>query len=219
MVSTLRIHIPQRAFPNQKHLSKQNIDSELIITWSRVINGEVKQSLLDHVYESCPGLICQLKLSEPHFGDHKLITFLFKHKQYTTQNDPIIRRNWSNYSKESLMEKISNEDWNSDRNEVQSYFNWMESKLVNIIDILAPVQVTAKRTTKHISNEKITRLINKKRKHLNNWKCHGRTSDRINANKLNKQIRQSMFDEQKQQIRRKIKPGNSNFMGISQIGV
>ena len=44
-------------------------------TWSRVINGVVKQSLLDHVYESKEGLIQQLKLTEPHFGDQKLLTF------------------------------------------------------------------------------------------------------------------------------------------------
>ena len=58
-----------------------------------------------------------------------------------------------------------------------------------------------------MSNVKITRLISKKRKHIKNWKRHGRVTDRINANKLNKESRQSMHEEQKQQIRRKIKPG------------
>ena len=46
----------------------------------------------------------------------------------------------------------------------------------------------------------------------NSPKRHGRVSDRINANNLNKQIRSSMFDEHKKQIRRKIKPGNSKTL-------
>ena len=73
-------------------------------------------------------------------------------------------------------------------------------------------KVIQSRTNKHISNEKITRLINKKRKHLKNWKRHGRVSDRISANILNKQIRNSIFEERKQQVRRKIKPGNSKTL-------
>ena len=181
-------------------------------TWNRVINGVVKQSLLDHIYESQSGLTHQLKLSEPHFGDHKLLTFLIKQKQNIRHDDPIIRRNWTNYSKAHLIEKLNNEDWCCNRNDVQSYFNWMESQLINIIDKLAPVEVIQSRTNKHISNEKITRLINKKRKHLKNWKRHGRVSDRISANILNKQIRNSIFEEQKQQVRRKIKPGNSKTL-------
>ena len=37
---------------------------------------------------------------------------------------------------------------------------------------------------------------------------NGRVADKINANKINKELRRSMFNEQKQQIRRKIKSGN-----------
>ena len=63
----------------------------------------------------------------------------------------------------------------------------MELKLVNIVDMLAPIEISH---TKHLvnANEKTTRLINKKRKHLQNWKRHGRVNDKINANKLNKEI-------------------------------
>ena len=61
----------------------------------------------------------------------------------------------------------------------------MESKLINIVDTLAPIEFTSNRKQTHMSNEKITRLINKKRKHMKNWKPHNRVADRISANKLN----------------------------------
>ena len=61
-------------------------------------------------------------------------------------------------------------------------------------------------------NTKITRLINKKRKLLKRWRKNGRISDKLNANKLNQNIRKSIYQEQKEQIRRKIRPGNSKTL-------
>ena len=86
--------------------------------------------MLDHVYESKEGLIQQLKLTEPHFGDHKLLTFQLYQQQNIKQVEPIIKRNWTRYTKDHLTEKLSNEDWNCERKDAQSYFNWMESKLI-----------------------------------------------------------------------------------------
>ena len=43
-------------------------------------------------------------------------------------------------------------------------------------------------------NTKITRLINKKRKLLKRWRRNGRISDKLNANKLNQNIRKSIYN-------------------------
>ena len=43
-------------------------------TWSRVINGVRKESLLDHVYVNCLVLIKDVQQVEPVFGDHVLAT-------------------------------------------------------------------------------------------------------------------------------------------------
>ena len=48
---------------------------------------------------------------------------------------------------------------------------------------------------------------------MKNWKRHGRVADRINANNLNKEIRKSLYEEQKQQVRRKIKPKTHHSNG------
>ena len=42
-------------------------------TWSRVINGVKKESVLDHVYVNCAAIIKNITSIEPTFGDHLLI--------------------------------------------------------------------------------------------------------------------------------------------------
>ena len=44
-------------------------------TWSRVINGVVKQSLVDHIYGTQTGIISNLKLIDLVYGDHKMLEF------------------------------------------------------------------------------------------------------------------------------------------------
>ena len=56
-----------------------------IIQYNRVqlntTNSE--QSLLDHVYKTKIGMTTQIKLSDPIFGDHKLITFMLTKTEKT----------------------------------------------------------------------------------------------------------------------------------------
>ena len=42
-------------------------------TWSRVISGVFKESLLDHIYVKNYECVQNLTYFEPTFGDHKLI--------------------------------------------------------------------------------------------------------------------------------------------------
>ena len=50
----------------------------------------------------------------------------------------------------------------------QSCYNWLESKLINIIDILAPYQKHKARNTYYKENEQPTRLNNCKQKYVTN---------------------------------------------------
>ena len=67
--------------------------------------------------------------------DHLLILITMNHFQ-----DPATvtyRRNWLNYTKESLVIKLSNQNWKIVNDNVQGYWNSFVSKLVAIIDELA----------------------------------------------------------------------------------
>ena len=72
------------------------------------------------------------------------VSIAVKIKQEWLKGDPIIKRNWTKYIKDSLLAKLSNEDWTCNRSGVQPYFNWMESKIIDIIDSLAPIEVSHK---------------------------------------------------------------------------
>ena len=65
----------------------------------------------------------------------------------------------------------------------------------------------------HISeNTKTQRLVRKKRSLFNKWRQHKRIQDKKSVNSLNKDIRKSIYETKKQNVRRKIKPGNSKTL-------
>ena len=61
-------------------------------TWCRIINGEVKQSLLDHVYETKAGMVTNLKLTDHAYSDHKMLEFLVKEKTHPSIQEPVRMR-------------------------------------------------------------------------------------------------------------------------------
>jgi exonuclease III len=70
-------------------------------TWSRKVNGVVRESVLDHVYASDPTLLTNLSSLRPVFGDHCLVHF-----KYTAGRPLVkttIKRNWMHYDKEQLI--------------------------------------------------------------------------------------------------------------------
>ena len=46
-------------------------------TWSRTVNGTLRESILDHVYVSDPTTVYDLSSLKPPFGDHRMVYFNF----------------------------------------------------------------------------------------------------------------------------------------------
>ena len=44
-------------------------------TWSRSVNGILRESVIDHIYVPDPSAISELKGTKLIFGDHQMITF------------------------------------------------------------------------------------------------------------------------------------------------
>jgi hypothetical protein len=59
---------------------------------------------------------------------------------------------------------------------------------------------------------KAANIFQQKRRHISNWKMRGTFIDKIAANTINKQIRQTIYDNKKCKIRKQIKPGNSKSL-------
>jgi hypothetical protein len=103
-------------------------------TWTRVVNGTTRESILDHVYSSDPTSIANISSACPVFGDHLLLVVTMN--MVKTKQIPTWRRNWHQYSKETLCYRLSTVDWRSECGTVQDYWNEFENKLLNVIEEL-----------------------------------------------------------------------------------
>ena len=74
------------------------------ITWSRVVNGSIKESILDHIYIKDVTLVGGLAVTSPEVGDHKLIKFDITTSRHIPKTK--MRRSWRSYSKDSLNEGL-----------------------------------------------------------------------------------------------------------------
>ena len=75
-------------------------------TWSRVINGTKKESILDHVYVNDISSIKNIKSETPTFGDHLLIIVELTFKIANEAKNCIVR-NWREYSINSININLS----------------------------------------------------------------------------------------------------------------
>ena len=100
------------------------------ITWTRTVNGDLKTSILDHIYSANPLSILNLTHTWPFYTDHALITFEIDERK--KENDVTIRRDWRNYTKEKLNQMLDIKDWNFKSDNVQAYWDEFENQLINI---------------------------------------------------------------------------------------
>ena len=109
-------------------------------TWSRVINSTLCSSIIDHIYIRDTTIITNLCSIAPPFGDHLLITFTIR--SLRSSNSSSYKRNWKNYNKSILNENLAHQDWDLEHDDVQACWNSFESKLVEIVDKLAPPELS-----------------------------------------------------------------------------
>ena len=90
-----------------------------------------------------PKTIKNLKYVTPPFGDHLLVSFTINSELKNTI--VAYRRNWQKYSKEALNAKLESQNWQILNDDVQGYWNCFESRLVRIVDELAPLELIAEK--------------------------------------------------------------------------
>jgi hypothetical protein len=181
-------------------------------TWQRVVNNNLKQSIIDHLYVKNPTAIINLEMDKPLIGDHNLITFNIKGKATTPKT--IIRRNWSNYTKEKLLAALALEPFEIETTNVQDTWNLFENVLINIIDKLAPLTPFTKSSKidpKSTPNV-VKRKINLRRKLLNKQKSNHSNILRDRIANLNYEIKLHFETLKSNSVRKKIIPGNTKTL-------
>ena len=180
-------------------------------TWSRYVNSVKVCSIIDHIYVKDPTSISSLSCMTPTFGDHVLITFVV-HSSRTKPNT-FFKRNWKHYTKERLLNKLNECDWNIKNDDVQSFWHAFESKLIEITDNLCPIESTSSNKF-HESKPPplIKNKLNRRNNLLKKMKTHPTDSVRLTIKLLNKEIKQYFYIEKSKLIRRGILPGNSKTL-------
>ena len=130
-----------------KHLFEQlvtTIDEIKLIqiietpTWQRIVNNDLRESILDHLYVIDPNIVHNITMQTPLIGDHKLITFC----ALGTPTPPniVMKRNWQFYTKEKLNECLSQVNFDIMADRVQDIWNKFDNVILPIIDELAPCE-------------------------------------------------------------------------------
>ena len=84
------------------------------------------------MYVKNPLLISNIEYIKPHVGDHKLITFNIKATTLPPKNT--LRRNWSNYTKDKLLNALAGEQFEIETAHIQDTWNIFENIIINIAD-------------------------------------------------------------------------------------
>ena len=180
-------------------------------TWSRNVGGIVKESVLDHVYMKDTTIMKSLTHITPAIGDHKMIILTL----LETREPPIksLKRNWKQYSKELLVNKLSACTFDYNINSVQQFWNHLENEIINVVDSVAPLtEFTNNYITATCPQNLIKPLIYKKRKMLKEYKRTKNQAILEGIKVINIKIINMGKNHKRNSIRRSLIPGNNKSL-------
>jgi exonuclease III len=180
-------------------------------TWCRIINTQVRESLIDHVYSSNPASILKVDGFKPVYGDHTMVNISVE------LNRPVpatyYRRDWKRYNKVTLCGMLADVDWNIQDDSVQSYWNTFENKLVEVVDNIAPLS-----TFTHGSHVKVNipprikKRINQRKRLLRNFRRTKDARTKIQLDMVDKEVKQFFNRQRVNNLRKLIVPGNTKSL-------
>ena len=180
-------------------------------TWCRLVNSQVRESLIDHVYSSNPATILSVDGIKPVFGDHTMVNVLVK------LNRPVPttyqRRDWKRYSKESLCALLSVVDWNIQDDSVQSYWNTFENRLVEVVDNIAPMCTFTQGSHVKVNiPPRIKQKINQRKRLLRSFRRSKDENTKVRLDLVDKDVKQFFNRQRANNVRKLIVPGNTKSL-------
>ena len=136
-------------------------------TWSRMVGTNLRSSCLDHIYVKNDNIVTNVTHLRPCFGDHELVMVhlpLIKPPPSVS-----IKRNWCDYSPESLCLKLASVDWSNDSADVQVAWNDFENKLITIVDSIAPMSKFSNSSISNLPNKCVMRKRNLRKRLLKHF--------------------------------------------------
>ena len=180
-------------------------------TWSRIVNGVLRESLLDHVYSNNPLDVINLHKIDPICGDHCMVVFSVKLSKLPPTYS--YRRNWKNYDKSKLCESLNLVDWSCNADSVQGCWNDFENKLLGVVDCLIPLtcfsdKITSKQTLPSFMKNK----YNLRKRLLRIYREKRDETSKERLKQINNEIKTFHNNLQSNKVRKAIVPGNTKSL-------
>ena len=180
-------------------------------TWERMVEGNLRDSIIDHIYTNDKSTITNIKLQNMNFGDHKMIVALVG-IEMKKEILKIRRRNWKHYSKEALVDELSRVLWQEGIESVQELWNSYEQEILTIVDKLAPIE-ESKNNTKDRKHPSMRRKTNRRNNLLKKRKSRNlNETEKEELKNISKSIKSFYYEERKLKVRRRIVPGNNKSL-------
>ena len=175
-------------------------------TWSRVINGTKKESLLDHIYVNNLAPVLNVSNDFQLFGDHALVVVELCFKA-ANGSGVFTVRNWNDYSTVALNTKLLSElnvaHHESELTSVQDHWNVLENALINSVDEIAPLFCMDREAN---SFKKLTpnikHLLNKRKRLLRSNRNKNSVNNLPEILTLNRDIKSFFAGEKVSNVRR-----------------
>jgi len=193
----------------ENFVSLENLQQKIETpTWHRFINGELKESILDHFYipENNNVLV---EIEATSFSDHDIIhTLVNKAKSEGTKSQNkthIYVRKWGKYTRENFLNELSKIDWTRTYNmSVQDHVNYFDQSINLALDKLVPeIRLKTKEKPYNWSVE----LIKLKHSRQNLWRKFKKTKDQTLIpviKKLDTTFKQRLKELEKNKVRKQI---------------
>ena len=185
-------------------------------TWSRIINGVRKSSILDHVYVNNLPTITNVVFETPVFGDHVLVVVNLTLTYNNSDETNALKRDWRKYSKLKLISGLSPhiEPINAIGQETtvaQEFWNVLENVIISVIDVIAPIGSPQVNKLKPQVHHVTKKLLNRRKRFIQIDKIRGNNINAPKIKVLNLEIRQHFATQLKSRVRSAASGNNANL--------
>ena len=182
-------------------------------TWERVVLNQVKNSIIDHIYSTDSTMVSGISYKNTSIGDHRLI-ILTTLNTFEEENLELWRRNWKNYSKRRLLELLVSVNWDTEITTIQDMWNAYEQNICTVVENITPIVLITRTKVKKTHKLPEMRKIENRRNYLLRKRKRNTQSEDEKAEivEINKKIRNHYYRERRENVRRKIIPGNTKSL-------
>lgn len=176
-------------------------------TWSRCINGKMKNSILDHCYSNSE---LSFFTFDSMISDHKGI-FIGPLKTRRAEHSLSLKRKWKTYTPTSLKYHLSLTDWERFRYmDLEQKSDFLDIEILSALHKVSP-EVVISSKDRHVAwSDKLLKLKKKKRNLQKRGKRKKNKELIKRAKHLNKEFRKAIISEKREKIRKTVNLGNQS---------